>query len=89
MVQIKDLTQFYDFKKLINQKQYLESVNATLSYDMLSTLNSVKELACKIIDDCWDTEIKHKAKVIEQSTKLLTLTLNDLIDRRLIEKEKL
>ena len=68
------------------QMKFLESLNATVSHEMMTPLNCIVAFAEKIAEDAEDGKISQSAGVISKTAKLLKMNLKDLLDRNLIEK---
>jgi K+-sensing histidine kinase KdpD len=66
--------------------KYLESLNATVSHEMMTPLNCIVAFAEKIAVDAADSQSSNNAGIISKTAKLLKMNLKDLLDRNLIEK---
>jgi signal transduction histidine kinase len=48
---IRDLTQYYEYKNVNEKMRYLETLNATVSHEMMTPLNCIVAFAERIIVD--------------------------------------
>jgi signal transduction histidine kinase len=63
----------------------MESLNATVSHEMMTPINFIVAFADQILGSTKDESIQKFAGVISKTSKLLKLNLKDLLDRNLME----
>ena len=69
--------------------EFLEKLNTTVSHEMLTPLNCIIAFSLKIITTTLDAKLKQYAELIKSTSFLLKMTVNDLLDRKLIQNKQL
>lgn len=89
MLTMRDLTSYYQYRRVKTEAENLSFMNSTVSHEMMTPLNCVVFFSQRLVNCLQKQSDLHIAKTVHRTSKLLKNYMRDLLDRNLIERGRL